>query len=379
MDHAATTPLDPAVLEAMLPYLQSSYGNPSALYEEGRKARRAIDNARDTVAALIGAASPSEIVFTGSGTESDNLALRGVCEAARDQGAGDHLIVTQIEHHAVLNTAKALERMGFSVTYVPPDQDGIIDPDRVTGALTDRTILVSVMLANNEVGTVQPVQQIAKVCRERQIPMHTDAVQAAGQMPLNVSDLGVDLLSLSGHKVYGPKGVGALYIRKGLPLQPQLTGGGQELERRAGTESVAGIVGLAQALQLAENTMADRVQHVSALRDTLIAHVIKRVEGATLNGHSTQRLPGVVNFSFDGVDGESLLLNLDMHGIAASTGSACSAGSVEPSYVLTAMGVSRHLASQALRLSLGHQTTRDEVKYVAQTLEELVRRLRRTK
>lgn len=376
MDHAATTPLDPAVLEAMLPYLQGNFGNPSALYVEGRTVRIGLDDARDTVAKALGAKEPGEIIFTAGGTEANNLALRGVMEEARLTGSGDHLIVTEIEHQSVLETARALERAGFRVSYVPPERDGIVSPDRVLECVTDRTVLVSMMLANNEIGTLQPVEQVARACRERGILIHTDAVQAAGHIHIDVEALHVDLLSLSAHKLYGPKGVGVLYMRKGTPLQPQMTGGGQELEHRAGTENVAGIVGMAEALRLAVREQEQRTRHLRSLGDRFVSELLSRVPDATLNGHETQRLPGILNVAFSGVDGESLLLNLDMHGVAASTGSACAAGSVEPSYVLSAMGLADR-ARGALRFSFGHATTEEDVVYVVEVVERLVKRLRR--
>lgn len=376
MDHAATTPLDPAVLDAMLPFLKSEFGNPSALYAEGRRVRSALDEARDQVARAIGAKDSGEIIFTASGTEANNLALRGVLTEARRSGAGDHLVVSGIEHQSVLETAKALADEGFRVTYVPPGPDGIVAPQRVLQSVTSGTVLVSVMLANNETGTLQPVAAIADACKGRGILVHTDAVQAAGQVPVDVEALRVDLLSLSAHKLYGPKGTGALYVRKGTSLRPQMTGGGQELERRAGTENVAGIVGLAKAIDLAVQTMEERTKRLRVLSDMFLSEVMRRIPDVTLNGHATERLPGVVNLAFPGVDGESLLLNLDMHGVAASTGSACAAGSVEPSHVLTAMGFADR-ARSSLRFSFGRDTTADDVEYVVDVLERLVKRLRK--
>lgn len=376
MDHAATTPLAPAVLEVMLPYLQGYFGNPSSVYAEGRTVRIALDEARDKVAHAIGAHDPGEVIFTAGGTEANNLALRGAMAEARISGTGDHLVVTAIEHQSVLETAKALEAEGYRVSYVAPEADGIVSVERVLGAITDQTVLVSVMLANNEIGTLQPVGEIAQGCRERGVLIHTDAVQAAGQIPVDVSELGVDLLSLSAHKFYGPKGVGALYVRKGTPLRPQMTGGGQELERRAGTENVAGIIGMAEALRLAVEQQEERTVRLRALSDLFVRELRARIPDVTVNGHATKRLPGLVNLSFAGVDGESLLLNLDLHGIAASTGSACAAGSVEPSYVLAAMGAA-DLAPSALRFSLGEGTAEEDVAYAVDVLERLVKRLRR--
>lgn len=375
-DHAATTPLDPAALEAMLPFLREAYGNPSGLYAEGRAARRAVDEARDLVAELLGAGSPSEIVFTGSGSEADNLALKGVALAARAAGdRRDHIVTARTEHHAVLHTVAFLQTQGFQVTYVPVDAFGRVEPAALEEVLTDRTLIVSLMHANNEVGTLHSVAELSARCRPRGILFHTDAVQTVGHLPVDVDQLGVDLLSLSAHKFYGPKGVGALYVRRGVRLLSHVHGGGQERERRAGTENVAGVVGLAAALQVAVQSLPQTAEAVRALRDRLIAGV-ERIEGARLSGHRSQRLPGNAHFTFNGVDGESLLLNLDMQGIAASAGSACSAGSVEPSYVLTAMGYDRDRASRALRLTLGRHTTPEAVDRVVRVLPALIQKLR---
>lgn len=376
LDHAATTPCDPEVVEAMLPYLRSQYGNPSALYAEGRRARQAVDDARDRVAHCLGATRSSSIVFTSSGSEADNLALQGAAWAGRSAGKGNHIVVSAIEHSAVLQTARYLQTQGFSVTTVAVDPYGRVDPEAVREALTDETILVSVMHANNEVGTIQPIAEIAAICRERDIPFHTDAVQTVGHLPINVEELGVDMLSLSAHKFYGPKGVGALYIRPGLELVPLIHGGAQERERRAGTENVAGIVGLSVALEIAVREMPHRMPYVAALRDRLIEGILSRTEGVRLNGHPMERLPGNAHFVFDGVDGESLLLRLDMEGIAASSGAACSAGSIEPSPVLLQMGLPEDLAVRALRLTLGHENTEEEVERVLDVLPRIVSQLR---
>lgn len=378
LDYAATTPCDDDVRRAMMPYFEEHFGNPSGLYAEGRVARQAVDDARDRVAAAIGATSTSEIIFTGSGSEADNLALQGVAWEQRLEGRGAHLLVSAIEHSAVLQTAHALARQGFSVTLLPVDAQGRVDPETVREALRDDTILVSVMHANNEIGTIQPIAEIAAICRDLGVPFHTDAVQTVGQLPIDVEELGVDLLTLSAHKVYGPKGVGALYVRRGVPLAPHTYGGAQERERRAGTENVAGIVGMALALEKAVALLPTERERLTALRNRLIAGILEKVEGAQLNGHPTERLPGNANFSFEDVDGESLLLRLDLEGVAASSGSACSAGSIEPSHVLTALGLSPKLAKQALRLSLGRGTTEDEIDQVLQLLPRLIERLRRT-
>lgn len=376
LDHAATTPCDPAVVEAMLPYFRAQYGNPSGLYAEGRDARQAIDEARDRVAYYIGATRSSSIVFTSSGSEADNLALQGAAWAGRLAGKGNHIVVSAIEHSAVLQTARHLQTIGFRVSTVPVDEYGRVDPEAVRETLTDETVLVSVMHANNEVGTIQPVAEIAALCRERDIPFHTDAVQTVGHLPVDVEELGVDMLTLSAHKFYGPKGVGALYIRPGLELVPQIHGGAQERERRAGTENVAGIVGLSVALEIAVREMPHRMQRVAALRDRLIEGVLSRIDGVRLNGHPVDRLPGNAHFAFEAVDGESLLLRLDMEGIAASSGSACSAGSIEPSPVLLEMGLSSDLAVRALRLTLGHENNEHDVERVLEVLPRIVSQLR---
>lgn len=373
-DHAATTPLDPRVAEAMRPYLETAFGNPSSLYREGREARRALDEARDALARLLGADSPREIIFTAGGSEADNLALKGVAWAMGERGR--HLVVSAIEHHAVIESARFLEAQGFAVTYVNPDRFGVVHPEAVGEALRDETILVSVMHANNETGTIQPVREIAALAREREIPFHVDAVQSAGQLPIDVDELGCDLLSLSAHKFYGPKGVGALYVRRGTPLLPLIHGGAQEQDRRAGTEFVAGIVGMAKALELALEEAESRAKRIAALRDRLEAAIRERVPGVVVNGHPTLRLPGHLNVSIEGIDAESLLLNLDMAGISASSGSACASGSIQPSHVLLAMGLPRELALSSLRLTLGKGNGEDDVDRGVEVLLSLVERLR---
>lgn len=374
-DHAATTPLDPRVAEAMRPYLYDAYGNPSSLYREGREARRALDEARDVLARLLGAESPREIVFTAGGSEADNLAVKGVAWARMDQGR--HLVTSAIEHHAVLESARFLEAHGFNVTYVEPDRHGVVHPESVEKALRDETILVSVMHANNETGTIQPVREIAAVARERGIPFHTDAVQTVGQLPIDVDELGCDLLSLSAHKFYGPKGAGALYVRRGTPLLPLIHGGAQEQARRAGTEAIAAIVGMAKALELSIDEAEDRAKRVAALRDRLEAAIVERIPEVVVNGHPALRLPGHLNLCIEGVDAESLLLNLDMAGISASSGSACASGSIQPSHVLLAMGLPRELALGSLRLTLGKGNGEHDVDRAVEVLAPLVERLRR--
>lgn len=373
LDHAATTPVAPAVLEAMLPFFREKFANPSSLYGPAREVRRAIDQARDTVARVLGARS-SEIIFTSGGTESDNLAIKGVAFANRHRG--NHIITSRVEHHAVLHTCEYLEKFGFRVTYLPVDRTGLVDLNALEDALDDQTILVSIMYANNEVGTIQPIKEIAQLLRPRGIIFHTDAVQAAGALPLNVDDLGVDLLSLSAHKFYGPKGAGVLYVRRGVSFWPQQHGGGQERGRRAGTENVPGIVGLAKALELAEQNRPQYVAHCQALRDRLIQGVLERIPGAVLTGHPTQRLPNNASFCLEGIDAESLLLMLDRRGVCASSGSACTSGSLEPSHVLLAMGIQSPLALGSLRLTVGLDNTPEQIDRALDILVESVQKLR---
>lgn len=374
LDHAATTPLDPEVLEKMMPYLTGNFGNPSSIHFFGREARKAVEDARAIVAKEIGADGPQEIIFTGGGSESDNLAIKGVALANKDRG--NHIITTVIEHHAVFDTVHSLEKQGFKVTYLPVDTDGLVRVEDLVNGITDQTVLVSIMHANNEVGTIQPIAEIGRILRERKILFHTDAVQTTGTIPVNVKDLSVDMLSMAAHKFYGPKGVGALYVRKGVKLAPILHGGAQERNRRAGTENVAGIVGLASALQLANQHLADNQTRITELRDYLIDNVLQHFEHVRLNGHRTQRLPGNTNFSFEFIEGESLLLNLDLKGIAASSGSACTSGSLEPSHVLLGMGICHEIAHGSLRFSIGKSNTREEIDYVLEVLPGIVAKLR---
>jgi len=375
LDHAATTPVRPEVLDAMLPYFSDRFGNPSSIHRYGRNALQALEAARQSVAESLGC-SDREVIFTGSGSESDNLAIRGVAFARRDQG--NHLITSQIEHHAVLHTCEQLEKhFGFEVTYLPVDRYGLVDPEAVARAITSRTTLISIMVANNEVGTIEPVAEIGRIAREHGVAFHTDAVQAAGTLDLNVDRLNCDLLSLSAHKFYGPKGVGVLYARKGVKLLPMQTGGSQERNRRAGTENLAGIVGLATALRLAIINREANNAHMVQLRDRLIAGVLTHVPGAQLTGHPTQRLANNASFAIPDIAGpEELLLGLDLAGIAASSGSACTSASLEPSFVLRAMGIPAQVAVGSLRLTLGPENTVEEVDYVLQVLPDLVRRLR---
>jgi cysteine desulfurase len=373
LDHAATTKLDPEVLAAMLPYLGDQFGNASSIYSLGREARKAVEEARELTAAFFGA-RPKEIIFTAGGSEADNLALRGVAWAARSKG--NHIITSQVEHSAVLNTCQALEKQGFEVTYLPPDRAGQIAVEQVREALTDQTILISIMHANNEVGTIQPVAEIGALARERRIPFHTDAVQSVGQLPTHVQELNCDLLSMSAHKIYGPKGVGALYIRTGVRVVPVIAGGDQEFNRRAGTENVAGIVGLGKALERAYEEMPTVAPRLERLRDRLIEGILSRIPACELTGHRERRLPNHASFLFRHIEGEPLLHNLDMRGIAASSGSACASGSVEPSHVLLAMGFSVEEAHGALRLTLGRENTDADVDAVLTALPPLVEELR---
>ena len=379
MDNAATTPTRPEVVRAMLPYFTENFGNASSIYELAQQSRGALDEARRAVARSLGCRS-SEVVFTSGGTESDNAALKGVAFALRN--IGNHIITTSIEHHAVLHTCHQLEQFGFDITYLPVDGCGMVDPEDVASAVTERTILASVMMANNEIGVIQPISEIvAAVAREagrfgRKIYTHTDAVQAVGAIKVNARALGVDLLSLSGHKLGGPKGVGALFIRRGTPFEPLMMGGGQEREKRSGTENIPAIVGLAEAMRLAEAERESATPHLTRLRDRVIHGIQERVEGVRLNGHPTRRLPNNVNISFENVEGEPILLGLDFAGICASSGSACSSASLEPSHVLTAIGLPADLAQGSLRITVGKDNTDEEVDYLLETLSDLVSRLR---
>ena len=372
LDHAATTALDRRVLDAMLPYLTTEYGNASSIYTLGRHAMQAIDGAREQVAEILNC-RPTEIAFTGCGSESDNLAIKGIAQAA--QKKGNHIITSSIEHHAVLYTCQYLERLGFKTTYLPVDSYGRINPEDVERAITDQTILVSVMYANNEVGTIEPVAEIGRICHAHKVPFHIDAVQAGGALPLDVIALNADLLSLSAHKFYGPKGTGILYVRQGVRILPQMQGGSQERGRRAGTENVAGIVGAASALRLAYEELPQVTQHITALRDRLIGGILT-IPGSHLTGHPTERLPNNASFCFEGIEGESILLSLDLLGIAASTGSACTSGSAEPSHVLLAMSLPVELAHGSLRLTLGKENTEADIEAILSALPGIVEKLR---
>jgi len=374
MDHAATTAVDPRVLEAMLPYFTTTYGNPSSVHSWGVDARQAIEDARQTVADILHA-DPTEIIFTSCGTESDNLAIRGVAFASRAKG--NHIITSAIEHHAVGHTCEQLEKhFGFEITYLPVDKYGLVDPDDVGRAITNKTILISIMYANNEVGTIEPVADIGRIARARNVPFHTDAVQAGGTLDLDVDSLNVDLLSLSAHKFYGPKGVGILYQRRTTPLLPMQTGGGHERGRRAGTENTPYIVGLATALKLSQEQREKNNARVAAHRDRLIRGILEAIPNAHLTGHPSNRLPNSASFAFDGVEGESVLLRLDMMGVAASSGSACASGETEPSHVLLALGLPSELCHGSLRLTLGNDSTEADVDYVLRILPDIVTDLR---
>ena len=372
-DYAATTPTDQEVAALMADVMVHSFGNPSSVHGFGREALAIVAKARRQLAELIGA-RPQEIVYTSGGSESDNLALKGAAYACRQRG--NHIVTTAIEHHALLHSCQQLEGQGFTVTYLQPDKDGRIDPAAVSAALRDETILISVMFANNEVGTVQPIREIGALARDRGIWFHTDAVQAAGHLPIDVAAMNIDLLSLSGHKFYGPKGIGALYVRSGIRLEPQIAGGSQERGLRAGTENVPAIAGLGLAAEKAQSGQMAETARLGNLSKQLIDEIEAKLPRAVLNGHRQQRLPGNVNFSFPGISGESLLMNLDMAGIAASSGSACAAGSLEPSHVLLAMGLDPELARSSLRISLGRENAAAEIEYLAEQIVGIVRRLR---
>lgn len=373
MDHAATTYVKKEVLEAMLPYFTENFGNPSSVYTFARKSKRAIEDAREKVAKALNAL-PDEIFFTGGGSEADNWAIKGVAFANKDRG--NHIITTKIEHHAVLHACEYLEKHGFEVTYLDVDEYGMVDLDELKKAITDKTILITIMFANNEIGTIEPIAEIGKIAREKGIIFHTDAVQAIGNVKIDVKEMNIDLLSLAAHKFYGPKGVGALYIRKGIKIDNLIHGGGQERRRRAGTENLPGIVGLGKAIELATQDIDGHNEKIKKLRDRLLNGIMKNIPYTKLNGHPEKRLPGNINVSFRFIEGESLLLLLDQLGICASTGSACSSGSLDPSHVLLAIGLPHEIAHGSLRLSLGDLNTEEDVDYVLSVLPNIVQRLR---
>lgn len=372
-DHSATTPVDPRVLDAMLPFFQKEWGNPSSIYGIARAAKKAVEDAREQVAHLIGA-QPQEIVFTSGGTEADNMVLRGVARNGRKKGK--HIITSAIEHHAILHTAEDLEKEGYDVTYLPVDEFGMVNPDDLSRAIRPDTILISIMYANNEIGTIMPIKELGHIAKENNILFHTDGVQAVGQLEIDVKEENIDLLSLSGHKIYGPKGIGALYIRQGVRLSPLITGGAQERKWRPGTENVPGIVGMGKAAQLAKEERDARNRHLLGLREKLITGVMERVGNVRLNGHPEKRLPNNAHFAFEFIEGESLLLNLDIKGIAGSSGSACTSGSLEPSHVLLAIGLPHELAHGSLRLTLGQNNTEAEVQHLLEVLPPIVEKLR---
>ena len=374
LDHAATTYTNKEVLNEMLPFFTEYFGNPSSVHAYGREVKKAIDKARDQVANAIGA-KPEEIYFTAGGSEADNWALRGIAYAKKKKG--NHIITSNIEHHAILHTCQELEKEGFKVTYLPVDEFGMISLEDLKKAITDQTILISIMYANNEIGTIQPISEIGKIAKENKIYFHTDAVQAIGSIKVNVKEQNIDLLSLAGHKFYGPKGIGALYVRKGIAIENLIFGGGQERAKRAGTENVPGIVGLGKAIELADKNLPEYTARVQKLRDKLIKGVLENINYTTLNGHPEKRLPGNANFSFRFIEGEALLLSLDMKGIAGSSGSACTSGSLDPSHVLLAIGLIHEVAHGSLRLSIGEVNTEEDIDYVLEVLPEIVNRLRK--
>jgi cysteine desulfurase len=373
MDHGATTRPDPEVVSAMLPFFNRLFGNASSLHSFGREAADAMNRSRETVADILGASS-NEIIFTSSGTEADNLAIKGI--AFRKNNAGKHIITSVIEHPAVLNTCRYLEDNGYKITYIPVDEQGLLNPADVEAAITNDTILISIMHANNEIGTIQPIMEISKIAHERDVLVHTDAVQSVGKIPVAVNELNVDLLSISAHKIYGPKGVGALYVRKGTTIETLLHGGGHEMGRRSSTENIPGIVGLAKAAELSKQRFVEDNKHLYHLRDTLIKKLTGSIADSYLNGHPTQRLPNNVNMRFSYVEGESLMMMLDTKGVAVSTGSACSSGSLDPSHVLSALKIPPDELHGNLRITLGRENTKEEIDYVVERLIEIVHKLR---
>jgi len=376
LDHAATTPIEPRVLVAMRPYLEEKFGNPSSIHSWGREAREAIEKARQQVARILGCL-PTEVFFTGTTTTSDNLAIQGVARAAKKAGKGNHLIISAIEHHAVLDTGQALAKEGFQLTILPVDKDGLVDPQEVAKAIKKETILISIMAANNEVGTIEPIKEISQITKKKGVWLHTDAAAAVDYLEIKVAELGVDLMTLGAHKFGGPKGVGLLYVKKGVAIEPLTYGGHHEKGLWPGTESPALIVGLAKALAIATQEREEAVKKVTKLRERLTKGVLDKVPGSQLTGHPTQRLPDIASFIIEGVEGEAMLLMLSDKGIAASSGSACTSGVLEPSHVLLALGISPEKAHGSLRFSLGKRTTQEEIDYVIKTLPGIVKKLRK--
>lgn len=372
-DNSATTPVRQEVLEEMLPYLKEQFGNPSSLYSIGRSGKKGIEEARKKVAMLINA-NPHDIYFTGCGSESDNMAIKGVAHAYRSKGR--HIITSKIEHPAILNTCKSLAKQGFEITYLNVDSEGIVDVEQLRNSIRNDTILISIMFANNEIGTLQPIEEIAKIAKMHNIIFHTDAVQACGNVPIDVQKMGIDMLSLSGHKINAPKGIGALYVKKGIELEKFMDGGHQEKNRRAGTENVAGIVGLGKACELARIELKSHMEKLRTLREYYITQVEEKIPNVKLNGSRTKRLPGNANFSFANLEGEALLLKLDEQGICVSTGSACSSGSPEPSHVLVSIGLPKELAQGSLRVTFGNENTKEDVDYLIENLQKSVKELR---
>jgi len=372
-DHAATTPLDERVFEAMKEFFHISYGNASSIHTFGRKARAGIDKSREIIANMINA-KDSEIYFTSGGTESDNLAVKGIANAYRNKG--QHIITSSVEHHAVLNTCEFLESNGFKVTYLPVDKYGMVDPSDVKKSINKKTILVSIMHANNEVGTINDIGEIGEITRENEILFHSDAVQTFGKLPIDVNEFGIDLLTISSHKIYGPKGIGALYVRRGIKIQSLLHGGTHERNRRAGTENVPGIVGLGKAAGIRAEEMESEFKYLSELEDYFRTNLYETIDNIKFNGHPEEKLPGYLNMSFSGIEGESLLLSLDLEGIAVATGSACASGSSEPSHVLEAMGLSPEMVQSSIRISLGKLNTREDINYALSVFPKVLKRLR---
>ena len=373
LDYSATTPVKEEVLKEMIPYFTEKFGNPSSLYDKGLEAKDAVNHAREQVAALINA-EPREVFFTAGGTEADNWAVFGVCDKLKEKG--NHIITTKIEHHAMLHSCAFLEKQGFEVTYLDIDKDGRVNLEQLKNSITDKTILISVMMVNNEIGTVQPIKEIAEIAKAHKIIFHTDAVQALGNVPIDVKELGVDLMSMSSHKIYGPKGEGALFIRKGLKISNYLHGGAQESGRRAGTENLTGIVGFGKAAELAKTNFEEHVKHCSSLRDYLVDRILKEIPDTILNGTMNGRHPGNANITFKYIEGERILLLLNQFGISVSTGSACSSKSLEPSHVLTALGVPVEMIHGTVRFTVGDFTTKEDIDYVVDALKTIVTRLR---